>query len=294
MFFESKTFWLAKDAAQPEQYQDAYALDGKRGIAAIADGVASSLFSSLWARILTDGVIANPPDIHDPHSLFGWLGQQRARWSGSIDINSLAWHQKAKIQQGAQATLLWLQVLPPDPHDTQCRTLPRLLAYAVGDCTLIHARGSQMLRAFPIEHSRLFENNPQAIASIDGKHDESLPLMALEDYCQPGDLLVLCTDAVGAWALKALEDGATLLWRDFWNMTQEDWAAYIGRLRQEQRMRYDDATLVLLKISTPPEGLTARSTQFIDEAKRKIEDVTSSAAESLSDFFDNLSRRMKK
>ena len=62
MYFQSKTFWLAKDASQAEQYQDAFALDAARGIAAIADGVSSSLFSAPWAKILTEAVVAGPPD----------------------------------------------------------------------------------------------------------------------------------------------------------------------------------------------------------------------------------------
>ena len=50
MRFESKTFWLSKDADFPDEYQDAFAVDAERGVAAIADGVASAIFSARWAR----------------------------------------------------------------------------------------------------------------------------------------------------------------------------------------------------------------------------------------------------
>ena len=288
-FFQSKTFWLAKDSAQSEQYQDAFALDERRGIAAIADGVSSSLFSAPWAKILTDAVVASPPDVHDANSLFPWLDEQRAKWDREVDTENLAWHQKAKLQQGAQSTLLWTRVLPPDERDRQCPDLPRLHCFAIGDCCLLHARGSQMLRAFPIEASAAFEENPRVLTSIDGKHDQTLAFHRLYDYCEVGDLLILCTDAIGAWAIKQLEEGATMLWRDFWDMGQDDWAAYIGRLREDGRMRYDDATMVILRICQPPGDAYAKGAQIVDEAKKAIDDVT----ETISGFFSAVTSKRK-
>ena len=281
MFFQSKTFWLAKDASQAEQYQDAFALDARRGIAAIADGVSSSLFSAPWAKILTDAVVAAPPDVHDASSLFPWLAAQRAKWDQEVDTDNLAWHQKAKLQQGAQSTLLWARVLPPDARDQQCPDLPRLHCFAIGDCLLLHARGSQMVRAFPIESSAAFEENPQVLTSTAGQYDQALAFHRLCDYCEVGDLLILCTDAIGAWAIKQLEEGATMLWRDFWDMDQEDWAAYIGLLREDGRMRYDDATRVIFRVSPPPNDAYAKGAQIVDDAKKAIDDVT----ESISGFF---------
>ncbi len=291
-FFQSKTFWLAKDTAQSEQYQDAFALDARRGMAAVADGVSSSLFAAQWAKVLADAVVANPPNVQDAGSITPWLAEQRRRWNAAVDTDNLAWHQKAKIQQGAQSTLLWVQLLPPDPNDPQCPDLTRLRCWAIGDCCLLHARGSQMLRAFPIERSGAFEENPNVLVSIAGKQDQSLAshTHVLADYCEPGDLLILCTDAIAAWAIKALEDGATLLWRDFWDMTQEDWAAYIGRLREDGRMRYDDATMILLRIGPSPGGLAEKGSQIMDEARRTLDDVT----ESISDFFGSLSSKRKR
>ncbi len=227
--------------------------------------------------------------MHDESSLFPWLAEQRQRWNESVETVDLAWHQKAKMQQGAQSTLLWVRLMPPDERDRQCPDLPRLQCFAVGDCCLLHARGSQMLRAFPIEQSQAFEENPHVLTSIAGKHDQLLAFHQLYDYCQAGDLLILCTDAIGAWAIKALEDGATLLWRDFWDMSQEDWAEYIGRMRQDQRMRYDDATMVILRICDPPTGAAAKSGQIIDEAKRAIDDVT----ETISGFFGSITSKKR-
>ena len=93
----------------------------------------------------------------------------------------------------------------------------------------------------------------------------------------------------GAWAIKALEEGATLLWRDFWDMDQVDWAAYIGRLREDGRMRYDDATMVILRINETPSDAYAKSAQIVDEAKRAIDDVT----DTISGFFGSIGGKKK-
>lgn len=297
MYFESRTFWLAKDAAHREHYQDAFALDPLRGVAAIADGVSSSLFSAQWAKILTAGLVEGPPEVQDAFGLFDWLARLRTQWNSSVDTANLAWHQKAKMQQGAQATLLWVEFWPPETSSTTVPTL-KFRAYAVGDCVLLHARGSQMLRAFPIEQSVTFENKPHVVTSIDGKHDEGLAFEMLEDYCQVGDMLVLCTDAIGAWALKALEGGATLLWRDFWDMTADDWYGYVARLREEQRMRYDDATLVLLRVCDPTRTRLTKATDLLDDAKKTLEDTMSDVSDKLGDtisgLFDSFTAKRKK
>lgn len=300
MYFESRTFWLAKDAAHSEHYQDAFALDASRGVAAIADGVSSSLFSSQWAKVLTAGIVAAPPDVHDAFGLFDWLGRQRSQWSASVDTTNLAWHQKAKMQQGAQSTLLWVEFWPPETNHAAGAASLKFRAFAIGDCCLLHARGSQMLRSFPIEQSATFESKPHVVTSIDGKHDEQLAFEMLEDHCQVGDMLVLCTDAIGAWALKALEEGNTLLWRDFWDMSPQDWSTYVGRLREEQRMRYDDATLVLLRVCDPTRQQFAKAAELFDDAKRTLEDTVSDVTDKFNDtltgFLDSLGggKRKKK
>ncbi len=102
----------------------------------------------------------------------------------------------------------------------------------------------------------------------------------------------------GAWALKALEDGNTLLWRDFWDMSQADWAAYVARLREDQRMRYDDATLVLLRVCDPTRSKFPKPAELFDDAKKTLEDtvsdVTDKFGDTISGLFDTFTKRKKK
>jgi hypothetical protein len=248
MFFEHRAFWLAKDVSRSEEYQDAWCVDEKRGVAAIADGVSSSLFSASWAKILTRAVVAEPPYIDDPPSLPEWFAEHRQAWSEPIDEGSLAWHQKPKFKLGAHATLLWIEMYVADAKATGVSDASQVYAYAVGDTCMFHVRDDKVIRSFPLTDSQSFLNDPRVIGSIDRQQDHLLQFETLESYCQPGDLLVLCTDAVAAWALARTEAGAPPKWRSYWNRDQEDWQREIIELRERQEMRADDATLLLLKI----------------------------------------------
>ena len=101
MWFERRSFWMAKDAGHPDEYQDAYALSAARGIAAIADGVSDSIFSARWAQLISRAVITDRPDIQDTAGLTEWLAKSRVAWQAGIDESKLAWHQKAKLRDGA-------------------------------------------------------------------------------------------------------------------------------------------------------------------------------------------------
>src|SRR4051812_13624382 len=106
MFYESRKFSLPKDLLRAEENQDAFELNLEEGIAAIADGVSTGLFAGNWARILAKAAVAQPPRANKPAAIAGWLSDLRRQWSDSIDVASLAWHQKAKLKAGAFSTLL--------------------------------------------------------------------------------------------------------------------------------------------------------------------------------------------
>lgn len=247
--FESRVLRLAKDVEHPEQDQDAFLADGSRGVAVIADGVASGIFSRPWARILTEAVVFDMPNPDDPEAFARWLTLRREAWAAAIDVSRLAWHQKPKLRSGAFSTLLWVCLLLEAE-----RAEPgagRLRAFAVGDSCLFHVRDGALLRSFPIQRTEEFDADPVAIGSIDLNRDQLLKFHALDVPCQSGDLLVLCTDAVAAWALGLYESGRTPDWQKYWDMTDEGWREEVAGLRNKREMRVDDATLALLRVSDP-------------------------------------------
>lgn len=299
MRFESRTFWLAKDAESPEQYQDAFDLDARRGVAAIADGVTSGIFSGPWARLLAQAVVAQPPNLEKAEEFYSWLAQLRAEWLAGIDLGRLTWFQRPKMVDGGMTTLLWVELLPPlisngcaapDADATKIEPIVdelsvgaensqisgacpdegaakiqepvsaatidhsapaayRLRAHAIGDSFLFHVRAGQVLAMFPFENSAAFHLNPAVIGSLDRQTDHLLQFQMIENDCDLGDLLVLCTDALALWAMTRWEAGDPVDWDRYWDMPPDVWQEEMYSLRRESLMRYDDTTLVLLKVA---------------------------------------------
>jgi len=216
--------------------------------------VASGIFTRQWARILTEATVADLPDPGDQAAFGQWLAARRDAWGAEIDVSQLAWFQKPKLREGAFSTLLWVEITPIDERDRQPQDPWRLRALAVGDSCLFHLRGEELLRAFPIEKAEELEADPVVIGSIDLNRDDLLEFKSYEALCRPGDVLVLCTDAVADWALRQQEAGRPPVWEDYWDKSQEAWQEEVAALRSERQMRYDDATLLLLRVT---DGVTA-------------------------------------
>ncbi len=265
MFFEHKSFWLPKSVEHEEEYQDAFAVDEVRGIAAIADGVSSSLFAGSWAKLLAEAAVHDPPDIDDADAMGSWLGEQRDQWREPIDVESLAWHQKPKFEDGAYTTLLWVELASDESGNFP------FTCYSIGDCCLFHVRENRVLRGFPFEHSSLFDVRPKMIGSAAKKIGPQLEFDTLDDACQPGDMLALCTDALAVWALMELESGARPDWSALWKMTDADFRQFVLDMRAENKIRFDDTTLVLLKVLGQAETrVSASSSGLADEVKKNV------------------------
>jgi hypothetical protein len=252
MPFRSSVFTLAKDAEHPGENQDVCRVDGARGVAVIADGVASGIFSRRWAEILTEAVVADPPDPADRPAFAARLAAWREAWAAGVDVASLAWFQKAKMRQGAFSTLLWVRLDMLEPTDPARPPGFRLRGHAIGDSCLLHVRGQEVLRTFPIQHSAELEADPVVLGSLDLGRDHLLEFRSLETDCRPGDLVVLCTDAVAQWALRGQEQGRPPSWDRYAAMDEAQWREEISDLRERREMRYDDATLAVLRVSDRP------------------------------------------
>jgi hypothetical protein len=246
--FNTRLFTLAKDPEHPEGFQDACCVDAERRVAAIADGVSSAIFSGPWAAILAEAAAADWPNPREPSAFAVWLRQQRDRWQGSIDTTGLAWHQKAKLPQGAFSTLLCARIAASDAARPGSFGGHRLTAFAAGDSCLFQLRGGELVRSFPLERPEQFESDPIVLGSIDLKRDHLLEFAYLDEMCYPGDEFVVCTDAVAEWAARGYASGDPPTWSDFWQMSEDDWRSGVVWLRQERQMRIDDATMLMLRL----------------------------------------------
>ncbi len=251
MRFQWRTFWLAKDVQYADEYQDAAALDPRLGLAAIADGVASAIYSGLWARILARAAVAEPPELGNGEQFQAWLQRQRQVWSSQIDVSHVPWNVRPKLIHGAMTTLLWIALEPRVAEDGTLAGHYQLHAAAIGDCCLFHYRQGKLVRIFPIQRAADFGLDPAVIGSIDRKQDHLLEFHLADDTCCPGDLLVLATDALAQWAVTRLEVGQPIAWDGFWQLSDEAWRDWVMGLRDAAAIRYDDTTLVLLHVLDP-------------------------------------------
>jgi hypothetical protein len=250
MFFQYRTFHVAKDSAFAEEYEDAFCVDGELGTAAIADGVSSAIFSALWAQILTRALVEAPPNVHDADAFKAWLTECRAHWLAGIDLPGMGYFQKTKLRQvgGAFCTLCWLQVYP----DAEQADGLRYRAYALGDSCLFHVREGQLLQSFPLHTSAEFDLDPAAICSSDLGRDGALVFPAIDEACAPGDLLILATDAVAKCLMAEREAGGTIDWSRYATLHPSNWLAEIEAQRIDRRIRRDDSTVVWMRIGAEP------------------------------------------
>ena len=269
MFSDVRNFWFPRDVNKPRAYEDAYCLDSRSGLVAVADGVAGGVFSAPWANILTKATVEDPPDPAAADAFKEWLAKNRKDWKAGIDFSKLDYFQQRKLQEvgGGFSTLIWLDLRPVGEDDPRRETEAyRCLGCAVGDCCFFHVRDGQVLGTFPITESKQFDLTPSSIGSSNLNQDHHLQFELLDDYCRPGDLLVLATDAIACHLMKQLEQGAAIDWDGMLDMDEQQWAAWITELRAENAIRIDDTTLVLLPVAAPVTDGEANDDNDIDHS----------------------------
>ena len=280
MPLEARIFQLAKDPEHPDQCQDAFQIDPVRAVAAIADGVGTAIFSGQWASLLAQAAVADPPDPFNPDTFPQWLQAQRQNWAKQIDTTGLAWFQKAKLPLGAFSTLLWIQATATADQQPAGFGEFRLCGFSIGDSCLFHLRHGDLVQTFPVQTSAELEADPIVLGSVDLKRDQHLQFVPLDTLCYTDDVLVLCTDAVAAWALQLYESGVAPPWDMLWDVSEEEWRAEVVGLREQRSMRYDDATMLLLRVTEkvvedypPPPAQAAPASVAVSQGIPPAEDI---------------------
>jgi Protein phosphatase 2C len=241
--------WLPKAGSSAAEYEDAAWPEvdrateaGPTACAAVADGASESMLAGPWARLL-----ARAACCHGPAALPAALRDAGRSWPAEVAAyladRPVAWWQQEKLRRGAQATVLVVQVGPAGEWR----------AASVGDSCLFHCRDGQVLRAFPVTAPDDFGVRPELAVST---AVETSRIRRAAGRCRPGDRLVLATDAVAEWVLRAAQAGGNPV------PVLESLVAVPGNARlatwaQAQRapatgaLRNDDITLVVLELTQP-------------------------------------------
>lgn len=230
-----RAFSAPKAGNRPEEMEDAFAANAGLGRFAVADGASESALAGGWARLLADFYVQTTG------CWSRWLPASRERWQEQCPQGDLPWYVEEKIADGASATLLGLSFCRPH----------RWQATAVGDSCLFHVRQGRLVRAFPVQHSTDFGNQPPLLCSQVHYPRQRLKRCRLRrGEWTAGDYLLLMTDALAQWFLHTVEKGG-MPWQDCLRLAdQQEFAAWLQGIRKAGNIRNDDVTLLLVE-TTP-------------------------------------------
>ena len=211
---------------------------------AIADGASTASGSGLWAQLLArasvNGLNGLPPGSWCVEPYRSRLLQRlRVKWHEQIRRllpDPLPWFSQASLERGAFSSLMQVEVR--DGTWT---------AEGWGDSCLFHLRGGQPVQVLPDLEPEAFNESPFLLASVRG-HDKDLVkhLLTATGKLQPGDTLLLATDALACWLLTTKAWAETL--REFKDLADVTaFTAWVGELRRERGLKNDDTTMVLVE-----------------------------------------------
>jgi hypothetical protein len=165
---------------------------------AISDGASGAVYSRLWARTLVEAARLDWPILSDA-ALDEQLSLVRQSFKPVTSFKDVPWYVQTKIMtEGSQAALLVAAVrIANDAVEVR--------AVSVGDsCLLLFRRNDLQVMSFPVGAAADFGLNPALVRSL----PRPIAYRRLPPTCmQQGDLLIVCTDAVGKWVMECLELG---------------------------------------------------------------------------------------
>ncbi|GAA1928285.1 hypothetical protein [Streptantibioticus ferralitis] len=160
----------------------------------------------------------------------------------------LKWYEQAKLAEGAYATMLTLRITPGPDSPTE--TWQWQVA-ALGDSCMFHIRDDKLIRSFPVERAEEFGTVPDLF----GSRNRDTGLIGARTrfttgVCEPGDRLLLMSDALAAWFLGAPDPvHAFRQLLEFGGPHDTDgFGAWLDDLRSQQVLRNDDVAVVRIDV----------------------------------------------
>lgn len=232
---------LPRSTLTPDAMEDAVGCNASHGFAVLSDGASSGVYTREWAQTLTESLLERRPDPTQTIDTAGWLSSCRKRWLRAIHFDTLTTVDRQRAERtGAAGTLLAWQLGTLADGSLAWR------AWAVGDSCLFWVRAGQLRATFPLVHSRHFKAVPNLLSSWP-QEEEPAPLLGA-GLCQPGDLFVLASDAIGRYLLASVERGEEPDWNHLESVPEDEWRERLHDLRAGGRLADDDCTLVLARV----------------------------------------------
>jgi hypothetical protein len=243
-----QSFQTPKNGSTSQECQDAIAWDAQQMTFAVADGVSDSAFQSLWANILVNSFVAKARTTQSFSRdwLVNWLQTQQNVWNSQVNWETIPWHGRMKAQQtGGQATFLGIRILP----DKRA-----WIGIAMGDCNLFRfGKDGRLKETVPNHRSADFSNATQAFSSTLDNQDHMISqVKMIQGAFDPGDSLVLATDAMARWILEGLEDKTDPLLEIPTSDEPGVFNQWVSTQRQSGALKDDDTSLLLIQLDPVP------------------------------------------
>lgn len=239
---------VPKAGTDLEKCQDAWACNDVYSVVAIADGASDAFEAQSWARALVDAFVRSPPS-PEIDAMLLWLEEPIQTWQAHIQWDRLTWYAEEKARRGAYATLLGVNIAISAEAGACEGSDCTYSALAVGDTCLFHVRDDALFEHFPIVYAVDFNTTPPLLSTRQEYNQRTLELLQVfSGTVQPGDLLILATDALAAWMLQQYETG-TQPWAELAALNAETFVDFVETLRQQHTMRNDDTTLVISMVT---------------------------------------------
>jgi hypothetical protein len=186
--------WISASVPKPghkaAENEDATAAHPGRMRFAVADGATEGWQSGGWAKHLATAYARRPPT---PADFPDWLAAARGAWVPPAG-GGAAWYAEVKQEQGSFSTLLGVEF-----RESATRKGLAWKAVAVGDSCLLVLRNDRVEVAFPLSRPDEFGTRPALVPSPAGARCPDPDWLA--GRADPGDLVVLATDAVARYLL---------------------------------------------------------------------------------------------
>lgn len=229
------------------QYEDAFAFSDTPALAAVCDGAGTAIESRLWARLLAQGFVENPPLGGTVDDLLKWVDLIAAQWSQETPWQTLNFYEEQKARQGSAATLVGLQLFPP-PQQATAGTWRCL---ALGNSCLFQVSQGQLVEALPLSSSADFNSRPPLLYTERSLNLTSVGQMVTKaGTWQEGDTFFLLTDAIALWFLRESERGAAP-WDILTSADQRLFRGFVQKMRHQGLMRNDDVTALMIGLGVP-------------------------------------------
>ncbi len=252
---EPRSFILPKEGFDPKRCADKAAINEQLGRYAVADGVSRSFLPAQWAEILVTGFVGQQSDFSKPVEFVNWLLACSNEWG----VGAEQWIHEARqtplnedwesklLEEGAQATFVGCWLTTNGGSNTIAHVL------AVGDANFFLFRPQtvsslwQCCVAYPWEKPEDFSAITDTLSTLSRRIQRVTELVKFAKFVtQPGDRIVLATDALAHWMLTP---AGQAYWNEMLQITvTSQFGELVQRERQRRALEVDDTTMLVIPV----------------------------------------------